>query len=252
MDERARARVAALTGTGFVALVAAIGIISELKDFDRAGDLALGASNEVFGTVSLFGGFAAGLFQWFGSTLAARIRQLEGGSGRLAAAVNGSTAVISGLLALGVGVGFAARSAGSSDLAALMTAIYDGPTLLFPAAVFLGAGSIVVLRTPTVPLYSTWSARGFFGLSLTYGAFAGLQLFKNYAWINETAYISFAISILIISIIGINRWGEMDATSPVQRRAAPEPRSDVDTGEVPVVRKAKPKARARKSTTRKR
>jgi hypothetical protein len=254
MDERARARIAALTGTGFVVLVAAIGIISEMKDFDRAGDLVLGASNEVFGTVSLFGGFAAGLFQWFGSTLAARIRQLEGGSGRLAAAVNGSTAVITGLLALGVGVGFAARSAGSSDLAALTTAIYDGPTLLFPAAVFLGAGAIVVLRTPTVPSYSTWFARIFFGLALTYGAFAGLQLFKNYAWINETAYISFALSILVISIIGVNRWGEMDEATPAQRRTAPvaAARSDVDTGEVPVVRKAKPKARARKAAPRKR
>jgi hypothetical protein len=126
--------------------------------------------------------------------------------------------------------------------------------LLFPAAVFLGAGSIVVLRTPTVPSYSTWSARGFFGLALTYGAFAGLQLFKNYAWINETAFISFAVSILIISIIGVNRWGEMDETTPTQRRTAPvaAPRSDFDTGEVPVVRKTKPKARARKAAPRKR
>ncbi len=253
MDEKARVRIAALTGTGFVVLVAASGIISEMKDFDRMGDLVLGASNEVFGTVALFLGFAAGLFLWFGSTLAARIRQLEGGSGRHAAAVNGASAVISGLLALGVGVGFAARAAGSSDLAALTTGIFDGPTLLFPAAVFLAAGSIVVLRTPSVPSYSTWFARGFLGLALAYGGFAGLQLFKNYAWINETGYISFAVSVLVISIIGVNRWGEMDSTTPGQRQTAPAAsRADVDTGEVPVVRKAKPKARARKAAPRKR
>lgn len=254
MDERARARVAALTGSAFVALIAAAAIISEVKDFERFGDLALGASNEVFGTVALFIGFAAGFFQWFGSTLAARIRQLEGGSGRLAAAVNGSTAVITGLLVLSVGVAFAARSSGSAEVAAMATGILDGPTLLFPAAVFLGAGSLVALRTPSIPAYSMWSARLIFPLALTYGVFAGLQLFNNYAWINETAYISFIATVLLVSLIGVARWGEMDTTTPAQRRAAPTTSAaaaEQETTAAPA-RKRKAAPRKRKAAPRKR
>lgn len=223
MDSRARARFAASTGLMFAASLAAIGIISEVKEFDRAGDLVLQASNEVYGTVAILAGFAAVFFVAFGSTLAARIRQLEGGSGRLAAAVNASSAVIGGVLAISVGIGFAARSSGSADLAALLSGLVDGPTLYFPAAVFLGSGSLVALRTPSIPSYSMWSARLIFPLALAYLAGAGLQLFKNYAWINETGFISFVVTIAVVSLIGINRWGEMDGTTPAQRRAAAPP-----------------------------
>ncbi len=223
MDSRSRARMAAATGLLFAAAVVATGVISEMKDFDRAGDLVLQASNEVYGTTTLLTGFAAVFFFAFASTLAARIRQLEGGSGRLAAAVNASGAIISGTLALSVGVAYAARSTGSADLAALLTGLLDGPALFFPAAVFLGAGSTVALRTASIPNYSMWTARLIFPLSLAYLAFGGLQLFKNYAWINETGYISFAVAVAITSLIGINRWGEMDGTTPSQRRAASAP-----------------------------
>ena len=219
MDSRARARIAAATGIVFVAMIAAAAIIGEVKDFERIGDLVLQGSNEVFGTVFLLIGFGAGFFFWFASTLAARIRELEGGSGRLAAALNGSGAIIAGVLALSVGVGFAARSTGSADLAALTTALLEGPTLFFPAAVFLAAGSLVTLRTPTVPAYSMWSARLILPLAMANGAGAGLMLFKNYAWLNETGYISFLVVVLIVSIIGIVRWGEMDLEAPRERRA---------------------------------
>jgi hypothetical protein len=166
----------------------------------------------------------------------------------LAAAINGSGAIIAGILTLSVGVGFAARSTGSADLAALQTGILDGPTLLFPAAVFLAAGSLVTLRTPTVPAYSTWTARLIFPLALAYGAGAGLQLFKNYAWINETSYISFLVVIVIVSLIGINRWTEMDAAAPrgpSRAVAASEP-----TTVAAAPRPRKP--RARKPAARKR
>jgi hypothetical protein len=240
MDSRARARFAAATGLLFAATIVATGIISEVKEFDRAGDLVLQSSNEVFGTVSLLTGFAAAFFFAFGSTLAARIRQLEGGSGRLAAAVNGSGAIIAGVLAVSVGIGYAARSTGSADLAALLTGLLDGPTLFFPAAVFLGSGSLVALRTPSIPGYSMWSARLIFPLSLAYLAMAGLQLFKNYAWINETGYISFVVTIAIVSLIGINRWGEMDGTTPAQRRA---PAAPVAAPAAPAAAKRKPAKR---------
>lgn len=257
MDSRANARIAAATGVLFVAALAAAGVISEIKEFDRAGDLALGASNEVFGTVTLLTGFAAGFFFWFTSTLAARIRELEAGSGRLAAAVNGSGAIIAGLLSLLVGVSFAARSAGSAELAALATAIADGPTLFFPAAVFLAAGSTVTLRTPTVPPYSMWLARLILPLAFAYGAGAGLMLFKNYAWINETGFISFLVVILLTSLIGIQRWGEMDLAAPRgpsrSVAAASTPTPPVPVAEAPVRKpKPKPKPRARKAAPRKR
>jgi hypothetical protein len=248
MDSRARARVAAATGILFVVALAAGGIIMEMKDFERPGDLALQASNEVFGTVTLLTGFAAGFFFWFASTLAARIRELEGGSGRLAAAVNGSGAIIAGVLALSTSVSFAARSTGSADLAALTTGILDGPVLFFPAAVFLAAGSVVTLRTPSVPVYSMWTARLILPLAFAYGAGAGLQLFKNYAWINETAYISFLIVILVVSIIGIQRWGEMDAEAPregrpTRRGVAASPQPEPPTVASPA-RKARPRRKA--------
>jgi hypothetical protein len=229
-------------------MVAAAAIISEMKDFERPGDLALQASNEIFGTVMLLTGFAAGFFFWFTATLAARIRELEGGSGRLAAAINGSGAIIAGVLAVSVSVGFAARSTGSADLAALQTGLLDGPALFFPAAVFLAAGAIVTLRTPSVPNYSTLLARLILPLAFAFGAGAGLQLFKNYAWINDTAFISFAVVILLTSIIGINRWGTMDAAAPRESRptrrgvaaASLEPEAAVAT----TVRKARPRKKA--------
>lgn len=253
MDSRARARVAAATGILFVAMIAAARIIMEMKDFEQPGDLALQGSNEVFGTVTLLAGFGAGFFFWFAGTLAARIRELEGGSGRLAAAVNGSGAIIAGIIALNVGVAFAARSTGSADLAALNTALINGPTLLFPSAVFLAAGSLVAMRTPGVPNYSMWSARLIFPLALSYGAGAGLMLFKNYAWINETAYISFLVTILIVSLIGIVRWTEMDSDAPREARprgrgpsaaAAASPQPEPPTVSVAPARKPRPRKKA--------
>jgi hypothetical protein len=246
MDSRARARIAAATGLLFVAANVAIAVIAQVKDFDRPGDLALQASNEVFGTVTLLAGFAAGFFFWFAATLAARIRELEAGSGRLAAAINGSGAIIAGILTLETGVSFAARSTGSADLAALATSLVQGPTLFFPVAVFLAAGSLVTLRTPSVPNYSTLSARIIFPLSLAYGAGAGLMLFKNYAWINDTGFIAFLAVILVVSLIGINRWTEMDLAAPragrPTRTAAASVAPAAETA--PAARKPRPRKKA--------
>ncbi len=250
--ERARPRIAAATGLMFAAAIAAGAIISEMKDFQTPGDLALRASNEVFGSVSLLTGFGAIFFFWFASTLAGRIRQLEGGSGRLAAAVNGSGAIIAGTLALSVAVGFAARNSGSTDLAVLLTGLLDGPGLYFPAAVFLGAGSLVALRTPSIPNYSMWSARIILLLGLTYGALAGLQLFKNYAWINETGYISFVVAIIVTSLIGIQRWGDMDDKPRSGRPAASAAPAPATTAPAAPARAAARKPKAKKAAPRKR
>jgi hypothetical protein len=99
-----------------------------------------------------------------------------------------------------------------------------------------------------------------FALALALLAGAGLLLFKNYAWINETAFISFAVAILVTSIIGIVRWGEMDepydrTTGRPMRRATvaatPMPAPAEEPLVAPTVRR-KPKPRPRKPAPRKR
>lgn len=255
-------RLAAASGIGFVVAVAVVSVIGELKEFQNAGDFALLGSNEVWGTATLLTGFASAALFWFAATLAARMRQLEGGSGRLAAAVNGSGAIIAGMLALEVGVQFALRQTKSADLAALASSIVDGPMLFFPAAVFVGATGLVVLRATGVPSYSTNVARLSVPLSAAFLAGAGLQIFQNYAWINDTGYISFAVWVLVVSIIGVIRWGDLDSrvtpppARPVERI---EPEITKQPGPPRVV-KAKasvrrkpvaPKTTVRKPTTRK-
>ena len=242
-------RLAAATGIGFVAAIVASAVISETKDIAFAGDVAA-SSNEVFGSVTLLTGVAAVLLYWFTGTLAARIRQLEGGSGRLAAVVNGSGAFISGALALSIAGVFAARNGGAPDLAALTTAILDGPTLLFPAAAYVTAAGVVGIRAEGLPNYSRLLSLLSVPLGGAFIALAGLQIFKYYAWINETGYISFAVWVLALSIIGVQRWGDMDertiGIAPVaparDRIPEPEPENE-DEEPAPRPRPRKPAAR---------
>ena len=250
-------RLAAATGIGFVALVAATGVIGEIKDIQFAGDIAQ-ASNEVYGTLVLLTGMAAVLLFWFTGTLAARMRQLEGGSGRLAAIVNGSGAIIAGGLAFAVGSLFAARNGDAGELATLATGLLDGPTLFFPAAAYVAAAGVVGIRAEGLPNYSSLLARLSLPLSAALLAMAGLQIFKYYAWINEVGYISFSAWLLALSIIGVMRWGEMDEPEgrPVRAVAAPAPRSPIvveETVDAPAPRPRKPAARkpAARKTTRK-
>ena len=246
-------RLAASTGIGFAAALVAVGVIGEAKDIAFAGDVYT-ASNEVFGSVTMLMGVAAVLLLWFTGTLAARVRQLEGGSGRLAAVVNGSGAFLAGSLALGIAGVFAARNGGAPDLAAFTTGLLDGPTLFFPAAAYVTAAGVVGVRAEGLPSYSQWLARLSIPLGATYIALAGLQLFKYYAWINETGYITFAAWVLALSIIGVQRWGDMDERSTGAVRAAPArpvpaPQAvEIDDVDAPV-RPRKPAAR--KSTARK-
>lgn len=236
-------RLAAATGIDFVVAILIVAIIREVKDFGT-GDLA-GASNEVFGTATILLGFAAIFLQWFAGTFAARIRQLEGGSGRLAAAVNGSGTILAGFLALTVGVLFAARTSGSSELAGLATGLLDGPTWLFPAAVFVGAGGIVGVRAEGLPVYSQVLVRLSLPLAAFYVAGAGLMLFQNYAWIDDTAYITFLAWVLALSIIGVIRWANLDevraSTAPAAAPAAiPAPAASPAAPRKAQVRKRRP------------
>lgn len=248
-------RLAAATGIGFAAALIATGVISEVKDIAFAGD-SYTASNEVFGTLTMLTGVAAVLLYWFTGTLAARCRQLEGGSGRLAAVVNGSGAFISGALALGIAGVFAARNGGAPELAAFTTALLDGPVLFFPAAAYVTAAGVVGVRADGLPTYSQLFARLSVLLGPAYIALAGLQIFKYYAWINEVGYMSFAVWVIGLSAIGIARWGDMDDRSigiapvaPGRPAPAPVPEPDADD-EAPAPRAARRPA-ARKPAGRK-
>jgi hypothetical protein len=216
-------RLAAATGLLFAVAIAATGIVGESKDIALAQDYA-SASNEVFGSVVMLIGVAAALLFWFSATLSARLRQLDPGSPRLAAAVNGSGAFIAGALGLAVGVLFAARNYGGADLAPLASGILDGPTLMFPAAVYVGAAGLVGVRTDGLPTLSRVVSRLSLGLAAYFVAAAGLQIFQNYAWINETSYIAFIAWVALLSGIGISRWTDLDerhlapaAPAPVRR-----------------------------------
>jgi hypothetical protein len=202
-------RLAAATGIAFALLIGVGAAILESEDIPFFGEVAEAGDN-VFGVVSLLFGLGAVAFWWFTGTFAARLRRLEAGSGRLAAIVNGSGAFLAGGLTLAVGAVFAARNYGATDLQGLASGLLDGPTLLFPAAAYIGAAGMVGVRTPSLPAYSAWVSRLSVPLAAAYLVGAALQIFEYYAWINDTAYIVFIVWVLIVSIIGIVRWGDMD------------------------------------------
>jgi hypothetical protein len=247
---KSQPRLAAATGLAYVAALLTFAIIAEIKDFEHVSDIA-GASNEMFGSLALISVFAAVFFLWFASAAAKRFQQVElsyGGSGRLAGAMYGSAVIIAGIIALEVGVQWAMRT-GGADLGALANALIEGPTLGAPVIVFLGAGGLITVRAEGLAPPSPLLGRLAIATSAAYGVLVGLQLFKNYAWINETAYLTFTAWILVMSIVGIARWGALDGdASAGPRRSAPAAAPAV---EAPAVPARKPAARKRKPAARK-
>jgi hypothetical protein len=227
-------RIAAATGIDFAVLVLLIALIERVKDMPNAGEVAVHAGNGLFATIALLYGLAAITFFWFASTFAARILELEGGSGRLAAAMNGSGAVFAGVLALGVGAMWAAHQTISTDSAALASSLVNGPVLFFPAAVFAGASGVVGVRTAGLPTYSRVMARLSVLLAIALVGGAALMLYQNYAWINDTMLIVFALWTAVVSVIGIIRWGDMDEPFEATDEADAEEAPDVRDVTVPV------------------
>ena len=243
---RTYARQAAAAGIDFVVVIAAIGAIERWKHLTTPGEIAVHASKNIFATVTLLHGIAAVFLFWFVSTLAARMRQLEGGSGRLAAAVNGSGAIVAGVLAIGVGAMWASHQLQSPESAALATSLLDGPTLFFPIAVLIGASGVIGVRRNDLPSYSRIVAWLSLPLAVGFVAAAGLILFKDYAWINDTGNIAFGAWILALSIIGIVRWGDLDEAAIVVADVVPQTPSAADAVEPAAAEPAPPKATPRK------
>jgi hypothetical protein len=260
-------RVAAATGIGFVALALAVFVLQEWYNFANVGQFALLASNEVWGSYVFLTGVAAVLLFWFVSTASERMRQIEesaGGSGRLARAFFAAGSVVAGLLVVAVGVQFAARQVSDVEIAALAASFIEGPTLFFPIAVLVGSAGLIALRAGgMVPSYSQligWVA--LVGAPF-YVLLAGLQIYFNYAWIDETGYLVFLAFVLALSVIGVQRWGELDTgfTPEAAGEGAPgvvaptseEPKAvELPAKKSPPKRKAStPKTTARKPAARK-
>ncbi|MEX0875385.1 MAG: hypothetical protein WD646_02235 [Actinomycetota bacterium] len=246
-----QAKLAAASGLAFVGIVVAFAIISEVKDFEHVSDIN-GASNEMWGSLVLLAGAASAALLWFVSTATARFRQVEtgyGGSGRLSAAMFGSGLLIAGGIGLNVGVMYASRF-GGADYGALSNALLEGPTLGVPIAVFLAAGGLVTMRAEGLRPPSPFLGRLALATSAAYGVLIGLQLFKQYAWINETGYAVFAAWILVMSVLGIARWGAIDGEDAAPSRAAPAAPGPLAAAAAPT-RKPARKAGARKPAARK-
>src|SRR5438552_6933422 len=173
-------RIAAATGIDFVVVIAAIGSIEHWKKLNVAGQIAVYGSTNLYATVAVLHGLAAVFLFWFAATLAGQIRRSGADSERLASAVNGSGAVIAGILAIGAGAMYAAHQTVSPDTAALATAIVDGPVLFFPAAVLVAAAGVAAIRAGgqgRLAGLHAWLSLPFAAALL---AGAGLMLFKNY------------------------------------------------------------------------
>ncbi len=248
MMMRSQPKLAAAAGLAYVGALVSFAIIGQIKDFEHVSDY-IGSSNEMFGSVGIVSVFAGVFFLWFAATAAERFRQVEmgyGGSGRLSRAMYGSAVVITGIIALELGVQWAART-GGADLGALANALIEGPTLAGPVIVFLGAGGLITVRAEGLAPPSPFLGRLAIVTSAAFGVLAGLQLFKNYAWINETTYITFTAWILVMSIIGIARWGALDGdTAAAPARVTPPPApvaAAAPAARKPAARKRKPAAR---------
>jgi len=186
-------------------------------------------------------------------------------------------AVISALLFAEVAVQVAARSVSAGGgLDALARALVNGPVLPFAAGVYVLAAGVVGSRAgASIPMFSGVVARVGVLLGVALIAGGGLWLYRDYAWLNDTAFFAFVGWVLVRSVLGTFRWADLDGAAlplsiaPAMRRPSPKPsaaalRTDDldDTFEVPrIARKPrpprkpaasrKPKAPARKAAPRK-
>lgn len=250
MNESLWNRIAAATGLAFVASIASTVVIGEVKDFTTAGDYVTRSSNEAFGTTTVLTFFAALFFLWFLAGLVARLRQLEGGSGRLSTTALGAGVVFAAILVMGNALQVAARQADeatASVLTSLSQEIFFGPVLVFPVALLILAAGVVGTVTRGLPLYSAVGARLSILTADALLALASLWLFRDLAWLDETTLIVVLGWVAMMSVIGILRWGEPHAVGPT----APD-RLEFDDEEEPAPAPAPRRRPARKEPVAKR
>jgi hypothetical protein len=175
-----------------------------------------------------------------------------------------SGAVIAGGLVASVSAQWAARELGATEIGLLSTAILEGPVLVFPIAAYIAAAGICVVRAEGVAPSSRVIALLSLLVAPTFLAIGAVQLFNNYAWMDETLTILFLLWVLSVSVVGIQRWGAIDegwepgrapaaAAPPAPPPPVPEPLEPLDDHEITAThpRPRKPAARKKKPAKRK-
>jgi hypothetical protein len=263
-------RLAAASGIGFVGAAVAAYVLTSTKHFANAGEVATKASNNLWGTWVLLVALAGVALLWFTSTSAARLREIEGGSRRISSEHMAAGTVVAALLFVEVAIQFAVRTAPQAGgLIALATSLVNGPVLTFAAGVYVLAAGVVGTRAgAALPVMSGVIARLSVLLGVALIAAGGLWLFRDYAWLNDSAFFAFVGWVFVRSALGTFRWADLDmgdfaavtvataARRPVPARVSPStaPNDDLeDTFVVPsLVRKARSerKSSSRRSTTR--
>jgi len=275
-------RLAAASGIGFAGVAVAAYVIGSVKDFASAADVATKATPNVWATWVLLVAMAGVLLLWFTATSAARLAEVEGGSGRITTEHRMAGAAIAALLFAEVAVQVALRSSTSANgLDALARAIVNGPVLPFAAGVYVLAAGVVGTRAgASIPVFSGVIARVSVLLGLALIAGGGLWLYRDYAWLNDSVFFAFVGWVFVRSVLGPFRWADLDdeslplSVAPAKRRAAAPtvsiPRTELDdhddddTFDVPHIARAarakpkpatrrpsKPKPPARKPAARK-
>jgi hypothetical protein len=244
-------------------------VLGSTKNYATAGEFATKASANVWGTYVLLIGVAAVLLLWFTATSAARLRQVEGASRRLATAHFGAGVALSALLFMEIAVQWATRTGSGGGMDGLASALVGSPVLAFPAGVYVFSAGLVGTRAgDALPAFSGVMARLSLLLGIALIGGAGLWLFRDYAWLNDTAFFSFTGWVFVRSVLGAFRWSDLDedvgvrlyrepsvprrAASTKRRRAAAPDETDIF--EVPaLVRRARArnKPARKKSTARK-
>jgi hypothetical protein len=227
MAERTWERLGAATGLGFVALLVAGYFTVELpvpKPSDPLADIASYLTTNRAGLLAQQFLFAAGgaLFLWFLGSVYSRLRQAEGSPARLSVvSFGGGVATIvlgylSGVLMNAGTLRFAGQEV-HTDLFFQSATAFN--FIAFPAAVFVAAASLVIVRRGAL---EPWV--GFSGLFLALAVFvAGTGLFVQTGALAQgdvyqvAVFFGFLLWVGILSILLVQRAGA--AGAPAQKAA---------------------------------
>lgn len=216
-------RLAAATGIDFAAAGIAIAIIANNQGFENSEDW-VAATDNVWAVYVFLLGLMGAFFMWFTGAFVARLRQVEdvsGTSGRLARAVQMAGSVIATVFISSVAVQWAARMLDATEVAALSTALLEGPTLWFAIGVYIGGAGLAVSRAGAGAPSSRLTAYVSLILGPLYIILGGIQVLRNYAWIDETGLFVFFAWVLNVSAAGVQRWATIDSGWTPSRRSAP-------------------------------